>query len=204
LLKRLMARFADSEGPEPHYIVGALLNVRGPTADATLIAWFKRHKRVQTQIAVGLVGRDSVPRDSLRKLVARGDAYTQLAAKSFLEDNDTEAKAIAFLKGEDLESRVQAAEMAGLRGLTGATEHLMPLVTFLDANYYPNDALVRHTAMTALVRLALFKTRPAPKPTEAEAGAPATPEAPPPPAAATPAAGVIPAPPPTPAAPATP
>jgi hypothetical protein len=47
------------------------------------------------------------------------------------------------------------------------------LLGYRDARYYPNDVLVRHAAMTALVRIALASAKPAPAP------APAAPAAPP-------------------------
>ena len=39
-----------------------------------------------------------------------------------------------------------------------AAPDLWPLVNFRVDSYYPNDALMRHTAMQALLRITLAKT----------------------------------------------
>jgi hypothetical protein len=160
LLTRLMNHFGESEAAEPNFIVEAALNVRTAEADAALIRWYKQHVRVRTQIAMGLVGRDSVPRDQLRRLVV-GDARAQIAVKAMLHDPDTQQTLLAYLQSQDIDRRFQAAEMAGLIGDPGPEPYLQPLLRFSDARYYPNDALIRHAAMTAIVRLSLARTKPA-------------------------------------------
>jgi hypothetical protein len=45
-------------------------------------------------------------------------------------------------------------------GETSARDDLLRLSTFRDDHFYPDDALIRHAAMTSLVRLALLASKP--------------------------------------------
>ena len=196
LLKRMMARFGESEGAEPFFVVDATLAIHDPQSDALLMGWFPRYPKLQSQIAAGLASRDSVPRDALDRLVARGSVRAQLVSMA-VRHEDLRARIIAALQSESPEDRFNAAEIAGLSAQEGVTDYLYPLVAYTDARYYPNDALLRHGAMEAILRITLASMKPPPRAaaaaTKAEPPA-APPEAPAPPAPAEP----------TPAPPATP
>jgi hypothetical protein len=159
-LKRLMSRYGYSDSAEPTFIVAAALNVRNASADALLMDWFARYKRLQPQIAFGLLARESVPRDKLRQLVWGGGARAQLIVKLLLHDDDAAAVLNRFLINGDVGEKFDAAELAGLAARPEARQALTPLLEFFDARYYPNDALLRHAATQALVRLALAGSRP--------------------------------------------
>ena len=188
LLKRMMARFGESEGPEPFFIVDATLAIHDPQSDALLMGWFPRYPKLQSQIAAGLASRDTTPRDVLDRLVAQGGVRAQLVYKA-VRHEDLRARITMALQSESPEDRFNAAEIAGLSAQEGVTAYLYPLLAYTDARYYPNDALLRHAAMEAILRITLAGMKPPRAPAAAKKAEPAAP-----PEAATPAVAAPPAP----------
>jgi hypothetical protein len=162
LLRRMMSRFGDFETPEAGLIVAAALHIPGEQADARLINWLNRYPLLATQIALGLLGRATVPRAQLESAVARASVFTQLLVKKVSHAPDADATLLGYLRDRDLGRSLAAAEIAGLTGQVSAVPDLWTLVSFRDARYYPNDAIVRHVGMQALVRIALGLTAAAP------------------------------------------
>ncbi len=169
LLGRMMARFGGGPGPEGALAVEAALHVPGPEADAKLMTWFGQYPALQQEIALGLIGRPSVPRPQLAALVARGGAGPNLMFKFLTGAPDAEAALLGYLDHGSLPDKLAAAEIAGFTGKASAREPLRRLLAFHDARYYPNDAVIRHVAMASLLRLALAATA-RPAPTTAAAG----------------------------------
>jgi hypothetical protein len=186
LIKRLMARFGDGDGPEPFFLVEAALEVHDAQSDAMLENWFVRYPKLQAQIIAGLAERDSVSPDDIARLLSRGGVRARLVYMA-IKHEDARNAVIGYLQSANVEDRFQAAEVAGLSAQTGVSEYLYPLTAYTDARYYPNDALLRHTAMAAIVRIALAGTKALAR--TPAAGATAAPAAPATtaPAAATPA-----------------
>ena len=162
LLKRMMQRFGDAAEIEAHYLVDAALHIPGEPAADALGNWYVRYQGVRSHIAFGLVSREGFSRDRLARLVVRGDARTQIVIKTILKAPDARDTLLAYLVNGTPEDKFQAASVAALSGQSGLDEPLRRLLTFRDARYYPNDALIRHAAMSAIVRLALIASRPEP------------------------------------------
>jgi hypothetical protein len=160
LIFRLMDRFGTTAGPEPHAIVEAALHVPGRGAEDGLIRWFDRYEKLQIHIAIGLIARSSFPRDELDQLIARGAARTQMIAKTIQHAPDAQATLLRYLRGDDIGDKLAAAQLAGITEQASARADLLGLLTFEDARYYPNDALIRHAAMTSLLRIGLATSRP--------------------------------------------
>ena len=81
-------------------------------------------------------------------------------ARSARGDVDTEhGAACAGFEG----ASVRGAP-GGMVGDPRSSEALWTLVNFTDDRYYPADALLRHEAMAALLRIALATHRPPPGP----------------------------------------
>jgi hypothetical protein len=180
LLKQMMDRFGDHDGPEAHYVVDAALNVGGQAPNTYLNNWFIRYRRLQTHIGLGLAERDGFPRVWLDRLLAHGDARTRIVVKLVRRDADAATTLHAYLQRGDIDEKFQASSVAWLAGRTDVKAPLLGLVAFQDARYYPHDALVRHAAMMSLVRLALLSSRPptTTTPTTPTPAAPSTPAAP--------------------------
>ncbi len=162
LLVQVMERIAATTGPEPDVLVEAVLHVPGDQADAVLINWFNRHEGLRPHIAVGLLGRASVPRDRIERMVAGGSARPRIIVKAIEHAPDTGAVLVDALDNGDIIDKLAAADLAGIVGQAGLETSLRRLLAFRDGRYYPNDALVRHAAMQSLVRLTLSAARPAP------------------------------------------
>jgi hypothetical protein len=162
LLKRMMQRFGEAAGVEAHTLVEAALHIPGGPAADVLGNWYVRYTGLQTHIAFGLASRDGFPRDRLMRLVARGDARTQIVVKTVLQEPDARDTLLRYLINGSPQEQLEAASLAALSGQAGLDEPLHRLLGFRDARYYPNDALIRHAAMASLVRLALIASRPAP------------------------------------------
>jgi hypothetical protein len=173
LLSRLMDRFGDGEGPEAEMIVEAVLHVPGEYADARLINWFNRYKHLRTILAIGLLNRPSVGRDRVLRLVERSDGRTQMVVKLALQDPNAPTIVLRYMQLGEIQDKLAAAELAGLTAQASAKPQLRKLLQYRDARYYPNDVLVRHAAMSALVRIAFVASRP-PAAATAPAAAPAT------------------------------
>jgi hypothetical protein len=162
LLKSMMTRFGDHSTVEAHYLVEAALHVPGDQAADVLGNWYVRYPPLRPRIGVGLARRDGFPRDRLERLVARGDARTQISVKVVQGAGDTRDTLLRYLVNGSAEEKFAAASLAAFIGPAALDEPLRNLLTFQDARYYPNDALLRHAAMASLVRLALIASRPAP------------------------------------------
>jgi len=162
LLRTMMMRFGDRGGVEAHYLVDAALNIPGEPAADTLANWYLRYPPLHPHIAIGLARREGFPRARLERLVARGDARTQITTKMVLRAGDARDTLLRYLVNGNAEEKFAAASLAAFIGPAGLDEPLRNLLTFHDARYYPNDALLRHAAMASLVRLALIASRPAP------------------------------------------
>ena len=162
LLAQVMERVAPAKGPEADVVVEAALHVPGAEADAVLTNWFNRYEGLRTHIAVGLLARESFPRDQLERMVARGGTRTRITVKAIQHAPDTGAILIDALDNGEITDKLAAAELAGVLGQPGPEPSLRRALGFSDGRYYPNDALVRHAAMQSLVRITLGASRPAP------------------------------------------
>lgn len=171
LLKSTMLRFGERGTIEAHYIVDAALHIPGPEAADVLGDWYVRYAPLRAHIGFGLARREGFPRERLERLVARGDARTQITVKIVLRTTDARDTLLRYLVDGSAEDKFSAASLAAFIGPAGLDEPLHNLLTFHDARYYPNDALLRHAAMQSLVRLALIASRPSPaKPPPGPAG----------------------------------
>jgi hypothetical protein len=167
ILGRMMDRYADADGPafEPlkMAILAGTVRVPGDRADARLVNWFNAHESLRVPIALALLQRPGVSRAQFDRLVSKfPDARLRLVAKAVTHAPDTRATLLTYLR---VDGRIQdmyaAAELAGLIGDPAARAYLLVLLQYQDGKYYPGDALVRHAAMTSLLRLALAATKPA-------------------------------------------
>jgi hypothetical protein len=161
LLSHLMERFGDAKGPEAEFIVDGVLNVPGQQADARLVNWFRRYESQQPHLIIGMLGRSTIQRATLERLVLGVGARPRMLFKIFTKAPDSLATVRAYLAQGRIEQRLAAAELGGLLGDPGLRGDLRGLLRFHDARYYPSDGLIRHAAMSALVRIALRSTRPA-------------------------------------------
>jgi len=166
LLVRAMDRFAGTKGPEADVLIDAVLHVPGDRADAILVNWFNGHEGLRAHIVVGLFARPGFPRDQLERLVARGDARARIIVKALEHAPDTGAIVVDAMDNGSIVDKLGAAELAGMVGAAGVETSLRRLLRYRDDRYYPNDALVRHAAMRALVRIALGAAKPAPVATD--------------------------------------
>ena len=167
LLGRMMGRYGDTDGPAfetlKMAILAGTLRVPGEQADARLVNWFNAHESLRVPIALALLQRPSVSRAQFDRLVSKfPDARLRLVTKALTQAPDTRATLLTYLR---VDGRIQdmyaAAELAGLVGDPAARAYLQVLLQYQDGKYYPSDALVRHAAMTSLLRLALAATKPA-------------------------------------------
>jgi hypothetical protein len=158
LLSELMARFASYETPEAALVVEATLHVPGDQADARLINWMNQHPRLRVQIAVGLAGRTSITPAQRERFLTRAGAAARIIVLKLSKAPDADAVVLRYLRGGTPEDQLAAAELAGITVQASAAPDLWPLVNFRVDSYYPNDALMRHTAMQALLRITLAKT----------------------------------------------
>ena len=149
LLGRMMARFGNQSGPEGELIIEAVLRVPGEKADAKLMSWLHQYPNAQMLITIGLVGRPSVSRPALGRLAAESGAAANIVFKALTHAPDAEATLLGYLESGTLSEKLSAAEVAGLTGQVSARDGLRRLLTFSDARYYPNDAVIRHIAMEA-------------------------------------------------------
>jgi hypothetical protein len=161
LLGAMMDRFGDGQGSESRYIVEAMLRIPGAEADARLVNWFRRFTRPRTLIALGLAARGTLPADRLERVLAAGGAQPQLAVKVATKAPEMEKWLLHYLEHGTTIEKGTAAELAGMVGLAAARPLLRRLLELRDDTYYPTDALVRHAAAGALVRIALAQSRPA-------------------------------------------
>jgi len=160
LLKQMMNRFGEKDGLEALFITQAVLNMKGPAANSTLLRWFNAHKQLQTMIAVGLLSGADTPRSQIDGMLATGELPTAIVIKAFRHQTDVEATLIQALDSDRFGDRVNAAELAGTMEIgPKVVERLGALLTRQDARYYPADALLRNVAMTALIQHELIRTR---------------------------------------------
>jgi hypothetical protein len=157
----MLERFGDAGGMEAHYAIDAALHIPGAAVGDALGNWYVRYEGLRTHIAFGLANREGFPRDRLLRLVARGDVRTQIVVKTIIHASDARETLLAYLVNGTPEDKFQAASVAALTGQAGIEEPLRRLLAFQDSRYYPNDALIRHAAMSSLIRLALIASRPA-------------------------------------------
>ena len=164
LLRKMMARFGEHGAIEAHYVVEATCTFRAsrrPTSSAT---GSNRYPPLRSHIGVGLARRDGFPRDrSGSARLARGDARTQIMVK--MVQGAADARTCCHGTSSTAAPRTSSPPRRWLLsiGPPALDEPLRNLLTFHDARYYPNDALLRHAAMASLVRaLALIASRPVP------------------------------------------
>jgi hypothetical protein len=162
LIKRMMERFGRSGSAEAHYIIEAALHVQGELAADILGNWYISYVGLRPHIALGLARRQGFPRNRLDRLVARGDARTQIIVKTVLHSPDAQSTLLGYLVNGSPEQKFHAASLAAFGAPAGLDQPLRNLLTFHDARYYPSDAFLRHASMASLVRLALIASLPAP------------------------------------------
>lgn len=158
LLGRIMARVGEPWTPEADLILEAVAGIPGSEADAKLVNWFNQYPEAQAQIANILFNRTSVPRAQLERLAVRGTAPARMIIKVREKARDAEATVLAYLVNGSPFEKAMAAEIAGVTAQVSAQGALFQLLRFRDDRYYPNDAVVRHVAMVALLRIALRTT----------------------------------------------
>ena len=164
VLTGLMPRFAVTKGPEATFLVEAVGSVPGAEAEARLLAWFDQYPPLRSWIALRLLARQPSSRGALDHIVAGADGRVKLLIE--LARGRPEAMPLLdlTLRAPDPNERLFAARLAGAVGDPRSTEALWPLLNFSDDCYYPADALLRHEAMAALLRIALTTHRPPPQP----------------------------------------
>lgn len=160
LLGRMMTRFGERPGPEAGLIVDAALRLPGQAVDARLVNWYGRYPAQETHIALGLVHRASLPAAQLERLLLKGRTRTQIAVRLVRQTPDAETMLLMYLRTGKIGERADAAELAGLAFQAHAYADLRNLLSYKDALYYPNDALVRHIAMKSMLRIALVSKNP--------------------------------------------
>lgn len=162
LLGRLMTRYADKPGPEPAAIIEAAFHISGEAARVRLLGWLDRYPEVRAPILVGLLAKTSGPAADLDAIVARSDARTILLYKGLRKSPDLTAALGGYLRDGTPQDKWAAAELAGVFRINDVQAELLELLRFRNRRYYPNDAVLRHAAMTSLVQLALARTAKAP------------------------------------------
>jgi hypothetical protein len=164
LVAGLMPRFAGSDGPEAASLVEAAGAVPSPEAEAKLVAWFDAYPALRARITLRLLGRSPSSQQALDHIVAAGDRRTRLLVQLARRAPDAPKALALALRTSDPNERLFAAQLAGMVGDSSASAALWPLVKFANDRYYPQDALMRHEAMAALIRIALATHRPPPRP----------------------------------------
>jgi hypothetical protein len=181
LLARLMPRFAASDGPEAASLVEAASAVPGPEANEQLVAWFDAHPSLHATITLHLLQRRPSSERALDHVLTAGDGRVRLVVRVARRAPDALGALELAMQAPDPDERLYAARLAGTVGDPHASAALWQLVNFRDDRFYPADALVRHEAMAALLRIALATHRPPPHPQKTmatEADALTTPDAP--------------------------
>lgn len=179
LLRRMMDRFGVRRGPEADFIIAAAARLTRPAVDAVLVNWFNQHERLRPQLAGVLATRKSVSPVLLERLLAKSDARTRIVAQLAADAPEAASTVLRYLQNAEIDDLWAAAELAGATAQVSARQRLHGLLNYTDARFYPNDVLVRHAAMAALVRIALVMTKApgspvgAPAPTGPAAIAPA-------------------------------
>jgi hypothetical protein len=164
LLARLMPRFAASDGPEAASLVEAASAVPGPEADEQLVVWFDTQPPLRAAITLRLLQRRPSSERSLDHVLTAGDSRVRLVVRVARSAPDALRALELALQSPDPDERLFAARLAGTVGDQHASAALWQLVNFSDDRFYPADALVRHEAMAALLRIALATHRPPPHP----------------------------------------
>ncbi len=164
MLTGLMPRFAGTDGPEAAFLVEAAGTVPGPEAEARLLGWFDEYPARRSSIALRLLERRPSSQGALDHIVTGTDGRVRLLVQLVRGAPEGMPTLDLALRAPDPKERLFAARLAGMVGDPRSSEALWTLVNFTDDRYYPADALLRHEAMAALVRIALATHRPPPRP----------------------------------------
>jgi hypothetical protein len=163
-MSKLMPRFAASDGPEAASLVEGVSALPGPEAEAQLLAWFDAYPALRAEIALRLLQHRPSSDRALDHIVAIGDGRIRLLVQLARGTPEALGALDLALRSSDPNERLFAARLAGAVGDPQSAGELWGLVNFEDDRYYPEDALLRHEGMVALLRIALAAHRPPPRP----------------------------------------
>lgn len=166
LAAKLMPRFAPGAVPSPEAtsLVEAVGAVPGPAAESLLVTWFDAYPALHPAITLRLLQRRPSSERALDHVAAAGDGRARLLVALVRRPSDALGALDLALRASDPNERLFAARLAGTVGDPRSSGELWRLVNFSDDRYYPEDALMRHEAMAALLRIALATHRPRPRP----------------------------------------
>jgi hypothetical protein len=97
--------------------------------------------------------------ETLRHVSQGGDVSTLLLVKLATHAPDAISKLNEQLRTGQPGDRLLAARLAGAVSDPRTRDSLWKLAMYRDARYYPRDAILRHTAMVALLRISFASLR---------------------------------------------
>jgi hypothetical protein len=156
-LRQLMPRFAANPGPETDALIEAAARLPGADAEAQLVSWFDAHQLLRRRIAMRLMVRPNLRPATLTYLATAMDRDVRLLVSVLGRMPDALALLQEALRATEPQQRLFAAYLAGLVYEPRVTKDLWSLVDFRDAQLYPDDARIRHTALSSLLFIALDK-----------------------------------------------
>jgi hypothetical protein len=155
VLVQQMQLFAAKPGDETDALIDAVARIPGVEAEAPLLNWFDAYPELRRRIGLRLMVRPNLQAATKARLAAATDPDVHLLVSVLGGAPDALAELQAVLAEGEPAQRQFAAFLAGLWRDPGTTPQLWSLVNFRDDRFYPNDELVRHAAMSALLWIAL-------------------------------------------------
>jgi hypothetical protein len=157
MLRQLMPNFAAKPGQETDALIEAAARLPGADAEAQLVNWFDAHPSLRRRIAMRLMIRPNLEQATLTHLATATDSDVRLLVSVLGRKPDALALLQEALRASKPQQRLFAAYLAGLVYEPRVMEDLWSLVDFRDAQLYPDDARMRHTALSSLLFIALDK-----------------------------------------------
>lgn len=155
LLRQHMTRLAGKPGPEIDALIEAAGRLPGAEAEAQLLSWFDAHSELRRHIAFRLMARPQLEPSTDVKLAAAKDGDVHLLVRVIKRPQESLELLKKALGTGELWERLFAAHLAGLVRERGVKQELWSLVNYRNDRYYPDDATVRHVAMSSLLWIAL-------------------------------------------------
>lgn len=177
VLRQHMARFAAKPGEETNALIEAAARLPSIDAEALLIDWFVAHPSLRRHIAFRLMIRPKLQHATELHLATATDRDVRLLVRVITRAPDALELLQEELRATEPRQRLFAAFLAGLVGEPRTKQQLWSLVNFRDDRLYPDDARLRHTALSSLLWIALdemvaaktFEASPSAEPTTARA-----------------------------------
>lgn len=155
VLRQHMPRFAARPGAETDALTEAVARLSGGDAEALLLTWFDAHPLLRRSIAFRLIARSELEPSTEAHLAAAKDRDVRLLVRVIRRLPDGLSLLQHELRSAETPDRQFAAFLAGLVREPRVEQELWSLVNFRDDRFYPDDARIRHAAMSSLLWIAL-------------------------------------------------